>query len=155
MATPKISFPKGAIYLDNKGKAKFEYNQNYENKFNNELNLVQMFLDEAVAKELMKYVPFKSGMMALSIPASSDYGSGFISISVPYARFQVYGKVMVGENSHTPWAKKGERKVLTSQDLKYHGGGIRGKFPFERMKADKSKSILRQVANYARRINNG
>ncbi|MBR4672093.1 MAG: hypothetical protein IKO78_02690 [Bacilli bacterium] len=150
-----IEFPKGKILLGNDGKAYLKYNESYVNKFNNNFNRTQMYLDETVAKELSGYVSFKSGMQSLSIPLSTDYGSGIVSISVPYARFQAYGKVMVGEQSGSAWAKKGEKKIVTTRDLKYHSNSKRGKFPFERMKADKKDSILRQVSAYARRLNNG
>ena len=149
----KVKFPKGKILLDKEGKAYLEYNKNYENKFNTELNQGQVFLDETVAKELSKYVSFKSGTQSLSIIIATDFGSGIVRIAVPYARFQAYGKVMVGEQSHRAWAKKGERKIVTNKDLKYHSGGIRGKFPFERMKADKKASILSQTAKHMRRLN--
>lgn len=155
MDTLKADFPKGKIYVNAEGTAYIQYNQSYVNKFNNNLNKTQAFIDETVAKELSKYVSFKSGAQSLSIPLSTDYGSGVVSIAVPYARFQAYGKVMVGEQSHSPWAKKGEKKVVTNTDLKYHSGGIRGAFPFERMKADKKSSILSQAAAYSRRLNNG
>lgn len=153
--TLKVKFPKGNIYISENKKAYLKYNDKYANKFNDDINKVQAFLDMTVAKELSKYVSFKSGVQSLSIPLSSDYGSGIVSISVPYARFQAYGKVMVGEQSRSPWAKKGERKIATSRDLKYHSGGIRGKFPFERMKSDKKESILKQTVAYSRRLNNG
>lgn len=62
---------------------------------------------------------------------------------------------MVGVKSHSPWARKGERKVVTSKNLTYHSEKLRGKHPFERMKADKRDSILLQTAKYARRISGG
>lgn len=112
---------------------------------------VQKFLDKTVAENLQKYVSFKSGTQLKSIPIASNYGSGKVIINVPYARFQAEGKVMVGVKSRSPWARSGERKVVTSKDLKYHSDKLRGKHPFERMKADKGQSILNQTANYARR----
>ena len=150
-----IKFPKGNIYLNKNGKAYLRYNSSYVNEFNDDFNKTQMFLDETVAKELSGYVSFKSGMQSLSIPLSTDYGSGIVSISVPYARFQAYGKVMVGSQSGSAWARKGEKKVVTTKDLTYHSNAKRGKFPFERMVTDKKDSILRQVTAYARRLNNG
>lgn len=113
---------------------------------------VQKFLDKTVAENLQKYVSFKSGTQLKSIPIASNYGSGKVIINVPYARFQAEGKVMVGVKSRSPWARSGERKVVTSKDLKYHSDKLRGKHPFERMKAYKGQSILNQTANYARRV---
>ena len=116
---------------------------------------VQAFLDKTVAENLKKYVSRKSGTQEKSIPIASNYGSGKVIINVPYARFQAEGKVMVGVKSRSPCARKGERKVVTSKNLKYHSERLRGAHPFERMKADKKQSILNQTANYARRISGG
>lgn len=116
---------------------------------------VQAFLDKTVADNLRKYVSFRSGEQEKSIPIASQYGSGFVIINVPYARFQAEGKVMIGTHSHSPWARKGERKIVISKNLTYHSGSLRGSRPFERMKADKKDSILKQTAEYARRISDG
>lgn len=116
---------------------------------------VQAFLDKNVAENLQKYVSRKSGAQEKSIPIASKYGSGKVIINVPYARFQAEGKVMIGVKSHSPWAIKGERKVVTSRNLTYHSERLRGKHPFERMKADKKDSILNQTAKYARGLSGG
>ncbi len=116
---------------------------------------VQAFLDKTVAENLQKYVSRKGGAQEKSIPIASKYGSGKVIINVPYARFQAEGKVMIGIKSHSPWARKGERKIVTNKNLTYHSEKLRGKHPFERMKADKGQSILNQTANYARRISGG
>lgn len=116
---------------------------------------VQAFLDKTVAENLQKYVSRKSGAQEKSIPIASKYGSGKVIINVPYARFQAEGKVMVGVKSHSTWARKGEKKMVTNRNLTYHSERLRGKHPFERMKADKKQSILNQTASYARRISGG
>lgn len=117
---------------------------------------VQAWLDKTVAENLQKYVSLNSGTQSKSIPIASKYGSGKVIINVPYAQFQAGGKVMVGVQSKKAWAKKGEKKIITSKNLKYHSGDrLRGKHPFERMKADKGDSILLQAAKFARRLDNG
>ena len=116
---------------------------------------VQTFLDKTTAEYLQKYVSRKGGTQEKSIPIASNYGSGKITINVPYARFQAEGKAMVGIKSRSAWAKKGERKVVTGKALKYHSEKLRGAHPFERMKADKRDIILYQTAKEARRISGG
>ena len=116
---------------------------------------VQVFLDKTVADNLRNYVSRKSGVQEKSIPVASKYGSGKVIINVPYARFQAEGKVMIGVKSHSPWARRGERKVVTSRNLTYHSEKLRGKHPFERMKADKRDKMLLETAKYARRISGG
>lgn len=127
----KAVFPKGKIYLDNEGKAYLKYNDNYINKFAENGSLTQAFLDETVAKYLSAYVSFKTGAQSLSIPLSSEYGSGIVTIGVPYAEYQAYSKRIT-------------KRV-----------GLRGTQPFERMRADRKDTILRQVVAYSRRLNNG
>lgn len=114
---------------------------------------VQQFLGKTVADNLKKYVSFNSGTQEAST-YSINKGKQVI-INVPYAKFQAGGKVMVGVYSHSPWARFGERKVVTNRNLTYQGGALRGAHPFERMKADKRDSILFQVAKEARRISDG
>ena len=114
---------------------------------------VQQFLGKTVADNLKKYVSFKSGVQESSV--NSINGGKQVIINVPYARFQAEGKVMIGVNSKSPWAKRGERKVVTRRKLTYHSNILRGSHPFERMKADKGNKILTQTANYARRLDNG
>lgn len=111
---------------------------------------VQQFLGKTVADNLKKYVSFKSGVQEASV--NSINGGKQVIINVPYAGFQAGGKVMVGVKSRSPWARRGERKVVISKNLTYHSNRLRGSHPFERMKADKRDSILYQTANYARRV---
>ena len=127
----KVEFPQGKIYVsqDGKGKAYIEYNKSYVNKFNNDLNKTQVFLDNKVIMYLQEYVSYKSGTQAKSIRLTSDAGSGLVHINVPYAEYQAYSKRI-------------KKRV-----------GKRGTRPFERMKADKKDTILKQVEAYSRRLN--
>ena len=111
---------------------------------------VQQFLGKTVADNLKKYVSLKSGTQKDSVNPIN--GGKQVIINVPYAQFQAGGKVMVGVKSRSAWARRGERKVVISKDLKYHSDRLRGSHPFERMKADKGQSILNQTAKEARRI---
>ena len=127
----KVEFPQGKIYVsqNGNGKAYIEYNKSYVNKFNNDLNKTQVFLDNKVIMYLQEYVSYKSGTQAKSIRLTSDPGSGLVHINVPYAEYQAY-------------SKKIKKRV-----------GKRGTYPFERMKADKKDTILKQVEAYSRRLN--
>ena len=127
----KVEFPQGKIYVsqNGKGKAYIEYNKGYVNKFNNNLNKEQVFLDNKVIMFLQEYVSYKTGTQEKSIRLTSDAGSGLVHINVPYAEYQAY-------------SKKIKKRV-----------GKRGTYPFERMKADKKDTILKQVEAYSRRLN--
>lgn len=111
---------------------------------------VQQFLGRTVANNLKKYVSFLSGTQERSIHPIK--GGKYVEINVSYARFQAEGKLMVAQNG-SAWAKHGERKRVTSINLKYHNSDrLRGAHPFERMVADKKTSILNQVAKYAKGV---
>lgn len=127
----RVEFPQGKIYVsqNGNGKAYIEYNKSYVNKFNNNLNKEQVFLDNKVIMFLQEYVSYKYGVQAKSIRLTSDPGSGLVHINVPYAEYQAY-------------SKKIKKRV-----------GKRGTYPFERMKADKKDTILKQVEAYSRRLN--
>ena len=127
----KVEFPHGKIYVTDggTGKAYIEYNKSYVNKFNNNLNKEQVFLDNKVIMFLQEYVSYKTGTQAKSIRLTSDPGSGLVHINVPYAEYQAYSKRI-------------KKRV-----------GKRGTRPFERMKADKKDTILKQVEAYSRRLN--
>ena len=127
----KVEFPQGKIYVSQggNGKAYIEYNKNYVNKFNNDLNKTQVFLDNKVIMFLQEYVSKKSGTQEKSIRISSVAGSGLVHINVPYAEYQAYSKRI-------------KKRV-----------GKRGTYPFERMKAEKKDTILKQVEAYSRRLN--
>lgn len=127
----KVEFPQGRIYVSQggNGKAYIEYNKSYVNKFNNDLNKTQVFLDNKVIMFLQEYVSYKHGVQAKSIRLTSDAGSGLVHINVPYAEYQAYSKRI-------------KKRV-----------GKRGTYPFERMKADKKDTILKQVEAYSRRLN--
>ena len=127
----KVEFPQGKIYVsqNGNGKAYIEYNKSYVNKFNNDLNKIQVFLDNKVIMYLQEYVSYKTGTQEKSIRLTSDAGSGLVHINVPYAEYQAY-------------SKKIKKRV-----------GKRGTRPFERMKADKKDTILKQGEAYSRRLN--
>ena len=124
----KVSFPLGEIKSSN-GKLILKYNNNIARKFQNYLDKTQIFLDNKVITNLEKYVSKKLGVQEASIRLSSVAGSGKVHINVPYAEYQAYSKRI-------------KKRV-----------GKRGTQPFERMCADKKDEILRQTAEYSRRVN--
>lgn len=109
----------------------------------------QQYIDSEVLRLSKPYVPFKTGTLADSGNNATQIGSGKVEWNAPYARFQYYGKVMVGEKSGSAWARLGEKKVVTDKDLTYHGGGLCGPFWVERMKADHLDEILQGAAKEA------
>ena len=82
----KVEFPQGKIYVSQggNGTAYIEYNKGYVNKFNNNLNKEQVFLDNKVIMFLQEYVSYKSGTQAKSIRLTSDPGSVLIVGFLPW-----------------------------------------------------------------------
>lgn len=105
---------------------------------------VQKFIDQECIRLMAPYTPFRAGILEKSATIGTVIGSGEINQITPYARFQYYGKVMVSAITGSPWASRGEKKILTDKDLQYDTSRhpLAGKMWFERMKSDKKNQIL-------------
>lgn len=97
---------------------------------------VQKFIDSEVLRLSSPYVPHLMGILDKSGTLATVIGSGEVIWNTPYARYQYYGKVMVGSAP----------KKATNKDLTYHGGGMRGARWFDRMKADHKPAIIAGAA---------
>jgi hypothetical protein len=98
---------------------------------------VQKFIDSEVLRKSEPYIPMDTGKLKQSGISGTTIGSGKVVYNSPYARYQYYGKVMVGSAP----------KRLTSTNLSYHAGDSRrGSYWFERMKADHVGDILKGAA---------
>lgn len=103
---------------------------------------VQKFIDSEVLRLCDPLVPLDSGKLKQSGITGTVVGSGKVTYNSPYARYQYYGKLMVGKAP----------KTLTDIDLQYHSGDSRrGKFWFERMKSQYKDDILRGAKKIAER----
>lgn len=95
-------------------------------RLENNFNKAQYALDSAIMTSMEPYMPRRDGQFinVTKGMSASLAGSGkVVAAAPPYGRFLYEGKVMIGEKSRSPWAKKGERKVVTGRDLTYSGGG--------------------------------
>jgi hypothetical protein len=104
----------------------------------------QRFIDQECIRLMAPYTPYRAGILEKSATLGTKIGSGEINQVSPYARFQYYGKVMVSAITGSPWAKHGEKKILTGRDLVHDKSKhpMAGPFWFERMKADHKEDIL-------------
>ncbi len=78
------------------------------------------------------YVPMRQGVLK----NTCQVGNGFVRYVAPYAKYQYYGKLMVGRAP----------KALTATDLKHSGAPMRGPFWDKRMMADKGDTLIDGVA---------
>ena len=83
---------------------------------------VQVFIDSETMRTMEPYMPFDTGMMARSMPVSTDIGSGIVKVNVPYAHKRLHS------------ARK---------------NGLRGPDYFARWKADHRKDLLSKAAKIA------
>lgn len=111
----------------------------------------QAYVDQECIRYMDKYTPMRTGVLKRSVTLGTKIGSGRIEYASPYARYQYYGKLMVSSVTGSPYARSGEKKVLTSVDLEYNTAShpLAGPLWFERMKADKKTEIERGAAQIA------
>ena len=104
---------------------------------------VQRKLDSDVLNYCSSFVPRKSGALINSGYKGTKIGSGVICYSSPYARYQYYGKVMVGPAP----------KTVTDKDLQYtkSKNPLAGPFWDRRMMAAEGAQIREDIQNYVRR----
>ncbi len=112
---------------------------------------VQKFIDSECMRLMVPYTPMQSGILFKSAKLGTSIGSGEIVQQAPYARYQYYGKVMLSSRTGSAFARQGESKVITNNDLNYNKSKhpLAGAFWFERMKADKKEQILRGARRLA------
>lgn len=102
----------------------------------------QRFVDSEVIRYCAPFTPFDSSFLQKSATLGTVIGSGEVVWNAPYGKYLYYGKVMVSPTTGSPWAQRGERKVLTERNLQFNGAPKRGAFWFERMKAVHKKDII-------------
>jgi len=97
----------------------------------------QAWLDNEVLKDSAPYVPRLTGELEQSGPRGTKIGSGEVVYNSPYARYQYYGKVMVGKAP----------KTVTDTDLEYSNQShpAAGHFWFEMAKAINKKKWVKGV----------
>lgn len=79
----------------------------------------QKYLDNRVITDCEPYVPIQSGDLRGSAKRCTELGSGEVIWNTPYAGYQYRGKVMIGVESKSPWAKKNEPKEYNGDTLTY------------------------------------
>jgi len=92
-------------------------------RFDKQYQEAQTDLDREVMKDMEKFMPRgATGNFIQRTKARSESmaGSGKVCGGAgPMGRFLYEGFVMIGETSRSPWAMKGEKKIVTDRPLKY------------------------------------
>ena len=102
---------------------------------------VQMQTTRIINKRITRYMPFRTGVLATKskhIKSATE-----IEVLSPYARYQYYGKVMVGPAP----------KVVTEKNLVYTTSKNTKAGPFwdKRMMAAEGKQIAAEIQRYVER----
>ena len=129
----------------------FEWSPAAQPEWEEKFHKVQAAVDQAVLKHSTPYIPLDTGKLFQSGVQGTKVGSGEVVWQGPYARYLYYGILYVSPTTGSSWAKEGEKKIPTNQELKYHGDGKRGKLWFERMKADHKQDILNEARGAMKR----
>lgn len=101
------------------------------------------FLRDDADRLMNPYIPMDNGMLRRNKSYPSNHEIKYIS---PYAKYQYYGKLMLAKNG-SAWAKKGEKKVTTSRNLKYHTSGTGPKWDKLMLQRHKN-DLVKDVENY-------
>lgn len=117
------------LYTARGGKAtlNLNWNKGFKKKWTEKYITAQEWFDNRVLLDCEPFVPHRTGILVFTGINSTKPGSGTVSWTAPYARYLYYGKVM----DPSPF---GGPKILTKRNLKFHGGGKRGAFWFDRTK---------------------
>lgn len=102
---------------------------------------VQRFVTSTVNRRITRYMPFRTGVLATKLKYIKSPTE--IEVLGPYARYQYYGKVMVGKAP----------KTVTDRDLKYGKTENPQAGPFwdKRLMAAEGRQIAAEVQRYVDR----
>lgn len=103
-------------------KVDFDVNEQ-EERAKKAIEIIRPKLKLQIVKDCNKNVPMQNNHLRNSAIRSAAINDEFIRWDTPYAHFQHEGLVMVGEESHSPWARHGEKKIYNGKSLTYRMGG--------------------------------
>ena len=120
-------------------------------RFEKQYEKAQYTLDSMVMTSMEPYMPLRTGVFRNVTKAMSAAiaGSGTVyAAAPPFGRFLYEGKVMVDEQTGSPWARKGARKIVTDKDLTYLNPKATPHW-FETAKENHGESWVKAVKNIA------
>ena len=123
-------------------------------RFEKQYGEAQYALDSMVMTSMQPYMPHQTGTFINVTKAMSAAiaGSGtVVAAAPPMGRFLYEGKVMVDEQTGSPWARPGAKKIVTDRDLKYdthHNPKVTDHW-FDTAKKNHGKSWVKAVKNIA------
>lgn len=91
-------------------------------RFNKQFQEAQYGLDGDVMNSMVPFMPHLNGTFidTTKLASAAIQGSGMVYAAFgPQGRFLYEGKLMIGEETGSPFAKKREKKIVTSIPLRY------------------------------------
>lgn len=119
----EIKTPRGQIIQNGKQTAKLSWADNFGQKKTEQFDATQKMVDSEVIRQSDPYVPMRTSMLKKSGIIGTVIGSGVVKYVAPYADKNYYRNAGSGQEGTA-------------------SGGKRGKYWFERMKADHKGEIL-------------
>lgn len=104
------------------------------------------FLRDTVDRLCNHFIPFKTGGLRRLKSYPNNHSIKYTS---PDAKYHYHGKLMRAKNGST-WAKKGEKKILTDEDMKYHTSGT-GPYWDKMMVQRRGNDLVRDLQNFIKR----
>lgn len=89
------------------------------------LKAIKPKMKQRIIRDCNQNVPQKSSDLKNSALRWAKLTNDYIKWDKPYAHFQYIGKVMIGKETHRPWAKRREPKIYTNRNLTYRHGGAK------------------------------
>lgn len=118
----EIKTPRGVVSVSKSGKAKLTWSEDFSKRRGEQFDAVQKMVDREVLRQSDPYVPMRTGMLKKSGILGTVIGEGIVKYIAPYARQNYYTNAGRGREGT-------------------QNGGLRGKYWFERMKADHKDKI--------------
>lgn len=118
---------------------------------------VQAFHTQNVLRRIMKYMPFVSGTLRKLTITQTDINKPYIITQAPQAKFLYHGKLMLGDITNSPWARKGETKHVVNRDLEYNQekNAKAGAYWDRALAAHEMPELTRELQRYINRISAG
>lgn len=148
-----IMQPKNIAITQGSTSIKLVWGKSFARNKTESFSDVQKYVDSECINLMVPYTPTRNGALYKAATLGTKIGSGEIHYTVPYARYQYYGKLMVSSVTGSAFAKMGESKVLTEKDLVYNKARhpLAQRLWFETMKHNHKEQILRGAAAITRR----
>lgn len=118
----EIKTHRGVVSVSKSGKAKLTWSEDFSKRRGEQFDAVQKMVDSEVLRQSDPYVPMRTGMLKKSGILGTVIGEGIVKYIAPYARQNYYTNAGRGQEGT-------------------QNGGLRGKYWFERMKADHKDEI--------------